>query len=223
MARRKSSASPAETATVTPAPAVAKLKPFIDGGGKFEDFSFARWFWVGDGPREGLAEKIMKKRCPVPPDPGSLDIETAAKTEFIAPARATAEFISLQHFLQRYEQAQPQDQVNSYVQLTFSFPHAFNLHHPFEMVRAFICDEFVNSREMPVFLAAHAPWMAASLNPGHVHAMIFPVKLDHRGFSGWDHKLPSDAGNREVHDAWIEFRKQWALTWPAALLDFGIN
>ena len=223
MPRRKSSAPPEEVTSFTQAPDVAKLKPFIDGGGKFEDFSFARWFWVGDGPRDGLAEKIMKKRCPVPPAPGSLDIETAAKTEFIAPARATAEFICIQHFLQQYSAAQPRDQVNAYEQLTFSFPNAFNLHHPFEMVRKFACDEFVNSREMPVFLAAHAPWMAASSNPGHIHALVFPVRLDHRGFSCWDHKLPSDAGNREVHDAWIAFRKQWAATWSAALLDFAVR
>lgn len=215
---RKAAVSP-ETKPESP-PAPAELKCFFDGGGSFDNFSFSRWYWTGDGPRLGLADKIARKRFPVPAEAGSDDQETAAKTEFLVPAFAPAEYISLQHFLRRYDEAQPPHEVNAYVQITLTFPRAFNLHHPFEMARTFACREYVGCG-MPVFMAGHAPWLAGSESPGHVHLIIFPRQLNQFGLGSFDHKLASDVGNREAYKAWIDFQGDWFQHWPRSLLEFG--
>jgi len=220
VAKKTRKAAVSTIAAVETEPTAAELRGFFDGGGQFDNFSFARWRWVGEGPRSGLAEKIAKKRFPVPPVVGAEGTETAAKTELILPAFAPAEYISLDFFLRRYEEMQPAHEVNAYLQVNFAFPNAINLHHPAEMVRTFAKGYFVDEREMAVFLAAHAPWVAGSSNTGHLHLLVFPRRLRF-AFGEFDHRLASDQGNRDVHEAWSAFQKEWFQLWPRSLVEFG--
>jgi len=64
----------------------------------------------------------------------------------------------------------------------------------FEMVRAWSKQEFADGRHLPVFLALHAPGLAGSANPVHVHAVVLPRRLTQLASGEFDRKLPHDKG-----------------------------
>ena len=211
MARKKNSPTvatknaPAESASTANA-ATLELKAFYDGGGQFDDFAFARFYWeAGEGPKESIVPKIDKKMHPVRAASGE-PLASAAKVDVLLPADAPQEYMSLDHLIRRYEETLPAHEINAYAQVTIRFPGAANLHQPWEMVRAWARSFY---QRAPVILVLHAPHLVGSSNPGHVHCLALPRRLGPLGWAEMDRTLASDAGQREAHDSWAAFREEW--------------
>lgn len=219
MARKSTKSIPANVPAGTSATTnEVRLKGFFPTADAFENFRCCRYYWLGDGPRSGLLEKLDRKRFPVPAEEGS-DGPTAAHTDYIPPPFAPAEYISFEHTVRRYEELMPPAEAHAYVQFTVEFPRPFNLAHPFEMVRAWAKRAFADGRHLPVFLALHAPGLAGSANPVHVHAVVLPRRLTQLGFGEFDRELPHDKGRRFAYESWLEFRRSWFEEWPSFLAD----
>jgi hypothetical protein len=117
-------------------PAPAELKGFYHDEGLGPDFGFARFWWDGTGPREGIAKKVMAKFRPKP-DPGTPEAVTAARTDLLLPSDAQADYADVEHLLERFDAKLPASEKHAYVQITLRFPGATNIHGPFEEARAF--------------------------------------------------------------------------------------
>ena len=163
---------------------------FRDGAGQFPHFSFSKYYWAGEGQRGWIASKIEKKLNPgsgLDGEPSDLE---AAKWEMLVPAFAPELFSDLGLCLYSYDREFSAAEVNAYVQLTFQFPEAMNLHHPWELVRAFVRAEIVDKRHQPVLLILHKPQEAGSANDPHVHAIVLLRQLNQLGWGPYDKNLP---------------------------------
>ena len=212
MARKKKTpdapvqVAPADSANPGSA-APLELKAFYDGGGQFDDFAFARFYWeAGEGERESIAPKIDKKMHPVRSASGE-PLASAAKVDILLPADAPQEYMALDHLIRRYEETLPAHEVNAYAPVTMRFPAAVNLHQPWEMVRAWARSFYERA---PVLLVLHAPHLWGSSNPGHVHCIVLPRRLGTLGWAEMERVIASDAGQREAHDSRKAFREDWS-------------
>lgn len=198
-----------------------ELRGFRDGGGLFRNFSFIKWYWVGTGPRGSIASQIEKKLAPgsgLGGEPSDLE---AAKSELLVPAFAPESYADLGLCLYSYDRSFSAAEANAYVQLTFTFPEAMNMHHCYEMVRAFIRAEIVDKpeRNLPVVLILHKPQESGSLNDPHIHACALLRRVNQLGWCAYDRSLPTDQGNREIYEAWVAFKERWNEEWPVSLLE----
>ncbi len=192
--------------TLTASAATLELKAFYDGGGQFDDFAFARFYWeAGDAERDSLAPKIDKKLHPVRSDKGEL-IASAVKVDLVLPLDAPQEYMALEYLVRRYEETLPAHEVNAYAQVTVRFPKAVNLIEPFEVVRAWVRSYYPH---VPVLLVLHAPHLSGSSNPGHVHCIVFPRRLGPLGWAEMERAIASDAGQREAYESWTAFQEEW--------------
>lgn len=116
-------------------PEVRELKAFYDGAGQMPDFGYARFYWAaGDGPRESILPRLVKKRRPAAAES---DIDTAARVEALVPAHAPEDYADPDFLARRYEETLPADETTAYAQVTLRFPSTIvNLHHPYEVARA---------------------------------------------------------------------------------------
>lgn len=213
MPKQKTRKAAAQTPTadaatyLTATTALIPLKSFFDGGGEFENFSFGRFYWeAGDGERESIAPRIDKKQHPVRSDSGAV-LASAVKVELLLPHDAPQDYMSLDHLIRRYEETLPRHEVNAYAQVTIRFPDAVNLHHPYEMVRAWVRAQYPHS---PVIIVLHAPHEWGSSNPGHAHCIVFPRRLGSLGWTAVERTIASDVGQREAYESWVAFREEWA-------------
>lgn len=226
-AAKKKTRKPTNTASAAasekPAgPAMLELKAFYDGGGQFDDFAFARFYWeAGEGLRESISPKIDKKLHPVR-SPSGEPVASAAKVDLILPADAPQEYMALDHLVRRYEETLPTHEINAYAQVTMRFPQAMNLHQPWEMVRSWARSFY---GRVPVLLVLHAPHLWGSANPGHVHCIVLPRRLGPMGWAEMERAIASDAGQREAWETWQAHVADWGeqsaraamttTTWPA--------
>jgi hypothetical protein len=197
--------------TVRPAPAVApaELKAFHHNDGLYPGFGFVRFWWEGDGPREGISAKVLKKFHPVA-DPDDEDAVTAAKTDLILPPDAQEDYRDVRHLLERYDAKLPPSEKHAYLQVTLSFPGATNVHGPFEEARAFAWEYMVAERRLATIIVAHAPFLAGSGNALHVHLIMPLRRLGPLGWGEMETWLQNDRGRSEVFEAWTAFRCRWA-------------
>jgi hypothetical protein len=214
MASAKKKAAPKASAPRGAAAAAscsaAELKAFHYGGGKVADFGFSRFWWEGDGPREGIAAKVLKKFRPVSPWEDDPDVITAAKTDLLLPFDAQADYVEVEHLLDRFDAKLPGHEKHAYVQVTLHFPEAINLHAPFEEARAFAMRHLVVERRLAVVLVLHAPNLAASSSTMHAHLIAPLRRLTSLGWGEVERKLASDRGQQETRDAWLAFRAEWS-------------
>lgn len=211
MTRKKATKAAAQVAPADSANPVGastlELKAFYDGGGQFDDFAFARFYWeAGEGKRESIAPKIDKKMHPVRAPSGD-PLASAAKVDILLPADAPQEYMAIDHLIRRYEETLPGHEVNAYAQVTMRFPAAVNLHQPWEMVRAWARSFYERA---PVLLVLHAPHLWGSSNPGHVHCIVLPRRLGPLGWAEMERVIASDAGQREAFESWATFREDWS-------------
>lgn len=196
----------AADATLAASVATLELKAFYDGGGQFDDFAFARFYWeASGGERDSIAPKIDKKLHPVRSDRGEL-IASAVKVDLVLPLDAPQEYMALEYLVRRYEETLPAHEVNAYAQVTVRFPKAWNLIEPFEMVRTWVRSYYGH---VPVVLVLHAPHLSGSLNPGHVHCIVFPRRLGPLGWAAMERTIASDIGQREAYESWLAFQEGW--------------
>lgn len=170
------------------------------------DFGSARFYWAaGDGPRESILPRLVKKRRPAAAES---DIDTAARVEALVPSDAPEDYADPDFLARRYEETLAPDETTAYAQVTLRFPSTIpNLHHPCEVARSWLREFYVDSRRaVPVLAILHAPCRVGSDNPVHLHAAIFPKRLSKFGFSASERDLASDAGCLEAFASWEAFK-----------------
>lgn len=206
-------------AKVTPVIEHQELRGFRDGAGQFPNFSFIKYYWAGEGQRGWIASRIEKKLNPGSGLDGEPSDMEATKWEMLVPAWAPEDYSDLGLCLYSYDRSFGAAETNAYVQLTFHFPLAQNTHHFYEMVRAFVRAEIIDSpeRNLPAVLILHKPQEAGSANDPHVHCMVLLRQLNQLGWGRYERNLPTDAGNREIYEAWVAFKKRWTQEWPVGL------
>lgn len=207
VAKKASAPKPA----AAPAPGPAILKAFHHGTEDTENFGFSRFWWEGEGAREGIKTKVLKKFQPKPGSDGDPDAVTAARADPLIPLDAQADYMDVRHLLDRYDATLPMDETHAFVQVTLHFPDAVNMHGPWEEVRAFAMDHFVLERRLAVIMVLHAPSLAASGSKLHAHLLIPLRRLGALGWGEVERHLPNDRGRAEVHAAWMRFRTDWAV------------
>lgn len=212
----KKAAAPKRAAAAVPTPAA--LKAFHHGTEETENFSFSRFWWDGDGPREGVAAKMLKKFQPTLGNHDDPDAVTAARTDLLLPFDAQADYMDVRHLLDRYDATLPMSETHAFVQVTLHFPEATNLHTPFEEARAFAMDYFVSDRRLAVIVVLHAPNLAASNSLLHAHLLIPLRRVGPLGWGEMERHLPNDRGRDEVFTAWtarqgMRIRRRSSVDW----------
>ncbi len=169
------------------------------------DFSYARFYWAsGKGPRESLFPRLAKKRHPAGAE---ADGDTGARVEVLPTSDAHQEYTDPDFLMRRFEETLPEDEVTAFAQVTLRFgPNIFNVHHPFEVARQWLREFYVTGRGVPVIAILHAPYLAASDNPAHVHGIVLPRRLTRFGWAGMERDLASDLGQRNAFESWSEFK-----------------
>lgn len=190
----------------------ATLKAFHHGPD--ENFGFSRFWWDGDGPREGIASKVLKKFQPVEGSGDDSDAVTAARTDLVLPHDAQADYMDVRHLLARFDAMLPSQETHAFVQVTLQFPDAINLHSAWEEARAFAMNYFVRERRLAVIMALHAPNLAASGSFLHAHLLTPLRRLGSLGWGEVERHLPNDRGREEAFAAWKAFRAGWADQLP---------
>lgn len=209
------------SARTTPAPVerpVGTIQTFWNEGGTFENFSAYRGVYVEEGPRTGLDGKVERKLNPVPSD-GRPREYTAFKVDVLLPPLAPSDYMDPRHLARMYEATLPPKETAAFMQLTPRFPRALNLHWPWEVSRAFARREIVDALQLPVLAALHAPSVAGSPAPPHVHLFVFPRALNQFGYGAVDRTFASPDTHKRMYDAWRQFLAEQACRWGRAVLD----
>lgn len=195
-----------KTAEVRPAPGLRKLKGQYHPVELDGTFGFARLGWgAGSAPREPLSAYLMKKQHPAS---AKAKHRSAAKMEVLLPPDAPEEYVDVDRLVTRYEEALGDNAETAIAQVTLHFPDAPNLHSRYEESRAWVRSHFVLGMGLPVILVLHAPYLAGSDAPGHVHALVLTAKLSRFGWIGIDDKVASDAGRKAALRSWEKYQKE---------------
>lgn len=187
----------------------ATLKAFHHGTNPTDGFGFSRFWWDGDGPRKGIAGKVMKKFQPVidPSDPTAV---TAARTDLLLPCDAQADYMDVAHLLDRFDAKLPRSEKHAYVQITLRYPGATSIHAPFEEARAFAWQHLVIERRLATIVVVHAPFLAGSdASPLHIHLIAPLRRLGALGWGEMETRLPGDRGRMALLKAWTQFAERW--------------
>jgi hypothetical protein len=212
VAAKKKPAKKVAARTRAAAAVPAQLKAFHHSTDGTENFGFSRLWWDGDGPREGIASKVLKKFQPGIGDHADPDAVTAARTDLLLPDDAQADYMDVRHLLGRYDATLPVHESHAFVQVTLHFPDAINMHGAWEEARAFAMGYFVLSpeRRLAVIIVLHAPNLAASGSPLHAHLLVPLRRVGPLGWGEVERHLPNDRGREETFAAWTAFRTRWA-------------
>ena len=183
------------------------LRPFHHPAAEDGTFGFGRFYWTeGTGHRQGILPNFLKKRRPVD---GEGEQDTAAKVEVLLPSDAPEEYSDIGFLIARFEQKLAPEESTAYAQVTLRFPDARNVHHPYEVARRWARSFFVDhpKKGVPVVLVVHAPHLAGSDSPTHVHALVLPRQL--RWF-GWANmvEVANDQSRGHALASWIQFRNE---------------
>lgn len=200
---------PKRAASAAPLLPPAQLKAFHHGNEDIKNFGFSRFWWEGDGPREGISSKVLKKFQPVEGCGDNPDGVTAARTDLVLPNDAQADYMDARHLLARFDATLPARETHAFVQVTLHFPDAVNLHGPWEEARAFAIDYFVRERRLAVIMALHAPNLAASGSSLHAHLLAPLRRIGPLGWGEVERHLPNDRGREETFAAWHAFQANW--------------
>ena len=211
--KKATTKNPATVMERVSTPPRAVLKAFHHGADDTENFGFSRFWWEGDGAREGITGKILKKFRPKPGPDDDVAAVTAARADALIPLDAQSDYMDVRHLVERYDATLPMNETHAFVQVTLHFPNAVNMHGPWEEARAFAMDYFVRERRLAAIAVLHAPNLAGSASNLHVHLLIPLRRLGPLGWGEMERHLPNDRGRAEVHTAWIAFRAEWAARW----------
>lgn len=197
--KRKTAQAAADATTVR------ELKAFYHGL-PTDDFSGVRYYWpAGDGDRESIAVKILKKRRPASP---GVESDTAAKVEVLLRRDVGQDYTDPDFLIRSYEENLATGETAALAQVTMRFPNATNLHGPYELARSWLRSHYVERLGVPTIAILHAPYLAGSDAPIHVHGLIlmktrsaFAWLATHRG-------LASDVSFRAAQKAWQDFLRK---------------
>ena len=206
--RKTKKAAPAASVPQAPESAFRVLKPFHHPAAADGTFGFGRFYWLeGVGYRQTILSNIRKKLRPVQGQAGE---DTAARVEVLLPFDAPEEYAELDFLVKRFEEKLPSEETTAYAQVTLRFPDARNVHHPYEVARAWVRTFFIDEarKGVPAILVLHTPHLAGSDSPVHVHALVLPRQLRWFGWANVAADIASDKGYAQALESWMQFRQQ---------------
>lgn len=178
---------------------IRKLKTFYRGQTS-DPFSFARFSWPsGSGSKESIVPRFRKKRRPAAAE--SLT-DTAARVEVLVRPDVGEDYTDPDFLVRSYEEALPLEETIAFLQVTMRFPTATNLHGPFEQARSWLRSFYVEPFGLPVVAVLHAPYLAGSESPVHVHGLVMPRRLSPFGWLTIHRGLGSDERAAEALASW---------------------
>lgn len=202
-ARSKKAKAPAAMPITSPT-ATRPLKAFYHGGGAVDGFGMARFYWPdGDGEREPLAPRVMKKRRPL-----AAGVEVAAaKVEAIPPWDAPQDYADVDFLVRHYQACLAAHENVAFVQVTIRFGECANVHYQYEVAREWAKSYYAyGSLSVPVISILHAPHLAGSDADAHVHLIILPRRVSRMGWMGPMRDLGGDAAECAARRSWAAFR-----------------
>jgi hypothetical protein len=180
-------------------PVAARLKSFGKGDADHPGFSFTRYWWEGEGPREGVEPWMHKKIRPG----DHPEFGFAAKGEILLPHTAPGEYGNMLYALERFDETMPFER-HAMIQVKLSLDEEEPWHAGYERVRGFARSHFAN--RFAVILVAHIPGVAGlNGNGSHIHCIVLSRFLTINGFGGACYSLCSDTGYEEALTAWQEW------------------
>lgn len=176
----------------------AELKSFGKGDAAHPGFSFNRYWWDGEGPRQGITPWVQKKL-----NPGDDPVfGKAAKVEVLPPDSAPSDYADLDFLLEQFDRKQPPFERHVMVQAKIALADNEPWHVGYERARGFARSHFGRGG-FPVILVAHVPSIAGLEGYGnHVHCIVLARPLSINGFGGPCHRLCSDRGYADALAAW---------------------
>jgi hypothetical protein len=131
--------------------------------------------------------------------------DTAAKVEALLRPDVPQDYADPDHLAASYMAKLPAEETAAFAQVTLSFPAATNLHWPWHQATSWLRDYYVDRVGVPVLAVLHAPFLAGSGSPVHLHAFIFMRKLTAFGWLSTHRELASDAGLKAAEASWREW------------------
>jgi hypothetical protein len=187
----------AEQSTTTTTVQPATLKSFTQSDADHPELSFTRYWWLGDGPREGIEPWVRKKMRPGD-DP---EFGWAAKMEVLLPRDAPSDYAGINFLLRRFDETLPPFECHAMVQVKIVLGAAEPWHAAYERVRGYARSHF--AARFPTILVAHVPGVAGLTGYGnHIHCIVLSRPLGINGLGGADHHLCSDRGYADALQAW---------------------
>lgn len=160
----------------------------------------ARFYWAkGSGPRESIEEHFRKKRRPAGAES---PVDTAARVEALLRADVPEDYADPDFLTASYMSKLPAEETAAFAQVTLSFPSATNLHGPWRQATSWLRDQYVDRLGIPVLAVLHAPFLAGSDSPVHLHALILMRKLTAFGWLSTHRELAGDAGLKAAEASW---------------------
>jgi hypothetical protein len=153
---------------------IRELKAFYHGK-PGDPVSSVRFYWpAGAGPRENIADHFLAKRRPAAFESS---VDTAARVEVLLRGDVPEDYTDPTFLVESYMAKLPDEETSAFAQVTLSFPRATNLHHPWETARAWLREYYVERTGVPVVAILHAPFLAGSESPVHLHALVLTRRL----------------------------------------------
>lgn len=178
-------------------PEAVSLKTFVWHTAEEHGFMFAKYWWDGEGAREGITPWVRRKMWPGD-DP---KFGAAAKVEVLLPPTAPADYANIEFLLRRFDETLPPYERHTMVQAKIALDAAEPWHVGYERVRGYARSHFAD--RLPVVLVAHVPAIAGlEGNGSHVHCIVLSRSINMNGLTGACHRLCSDHGYKEAFAAW---------------------
>jgi hypothetical protein len=190
-----------EVAILEPDTAIppAELKVFVTRSEESPEFSFSRYWWLGEGARWGITGWVGKKLAPGD-DPV---FGKAARHEILLPDAAPSDYADVAFTLARFDQQLPPHEKHVMVHVKVALPRDEPWHAGYERVRAYARSHFVKMGH-PVVLVAHVPHLACceGATGSHIHCIALSRTLGLNGFEAADYLMCSDKGYAAALAAW---------------------
>lgn len=204
MASRKRKLAPAGSVSITALP-YRPLRHFYHGQ-PGDPVSSARFYWSkGSGPRESVEGHFLGKRRVAGAESPT---DTAAEVEPLLRPDVPQDYADPDFLAASYMARLPAEETAAFAQVTLSFPAATNLHGPWQQATSWLRDYYVKRVGVPVLAVLHAPFMAGSKSPVHLHALVLMRKLTAFGWLSTHRELASDAGLKAAEASWREWLSQ---------------
>lgn len=160
-------------------------------------FSFSRYWWEEESPREGIWDWVSKKAHPG----DHPEFGRAARVEVLLPPTAPADYAFTEFLVRRFDETLPSFAVHAMVQAKIVLDDAEPWHVGYERVRSYARKHFAS--RFAVILVAHVPALAGITGYGsHVHCIVPARPLSINGFGGACKELCSDRGYKAAQAAW---------------------
>lgn len=193
------------TNVAAPAAAVSgrELKAFYHGQPD-HPVSTARFYWPkGEGTRESIVPYFLAKRRPAGAES---EVDTAARVEVLLRSDVPEDYTDPQLLAESYISKLPLDETAAFAQITMRFPHATNLHGPWQQANGWLREHYVERVGVPVLAILHAPFLAGSDSSVHVHGLVLMRKLTAFGWLTMHRELAGDSGLAAAEASWSDWR-----------------